>query len=46
MSDYAVQRSYIELILDLPWDKVTKDNFNLNKARGVLDRDQFWIRTS
>ena len=43
MSDYAVQRSYIELILDLPWDDVTKDNFDLNKARKILDRDHFGL---
>jgi ATP-dependent Lon protease len=43
MSDYAVQRSYIELILDLPWDEVTKDNFNLNKAREILDKDHFGL---
>ena len=43
MSDYAVQRSYIELILDLPWDEVTKDNFNLTKAREILDRDHFGL---
>ena len=43
MSDYAVQRSYIELILDLPWDEVTKDNFDLNKAREILDRDHFGL---
>ncbi len=43
MSDYAVQRSYIELILDLPWNKVTKDNFDLEKARKILDRDHFGL---
>ena len=43
MSDYAVQRSYIEVILDLPWDEVTKDNFDLNKAREILDRDHFGL---
>ena len=43
MSDYAVQRSYIELILDLPWNKVTKDNFDLKKARKILDRDHFGL---
>ena len=43
MSDYAVQRSYIELILDLHWDEVTKDNFDLNKAREILDRDHFGL---
>ena len=43
MSDYAVQRSYIELILELPWNDVTKDNFNLDKARDILDRDHFGL---
>ena len=43
MSDYAVQRSYIELVLELPWDEVTKDNFDLNKAREILDRDHFGL---
>ena len=43
MSDYSVQRSYIELILDLPWSQYTKDNFNLSVAREVLDRDHFGL---
>ena len=41
MSDYAVQRGYIELILELPWEEVTEDIFDLNKAREILDRDHF-----
>ena len=43
MSDYAVQRSYIELILDLPWDEVTTDSFDLKQAREILDRDHFGL---
>ena len=43
MSDYSVQRSYIELILDLPWDHVTNDNFDLSKAKMILDRDHFGL---
>ena len=43
MSDYAVQRSYIELILDLPWDEVTKDKFDLKKAKAILDKDHFGL---
>ena len=43
MSDYAVQRSYIELVLDLPWNEYTKDNFDLKVARKVLDRDHFGL---
>ena len=43
MSDYAVQRSYIELILELPWEECTVDSFNLKNAREILDRDHFGL---
>jgi ATP-dependent Lon protease len=43
MSDYSVQRSYIELILELPWDECTTDNFDLKSAREILDRDHFGL---
>ena len=43
MSDYAVQRSYLELILDLPWDEFTKDIFDLKKANKILNRDHFGL---
>jgi ATP-dependent Lon protease len=36
-------RSYIELILDLPWDEVTTDSFDLKQARDILDRDHFGL---
>jgi len=43
MSDYAVQRSYLELILDLPWNEYTKDIFDLKKANKILNRDHFGL---
>jgi ATP-dependent Lon protease len=43
MSDFAVQRSYIELILELPWEECTIDSFNLKNAREILDRDHFGL---
>ena len=43
MSDYGVQRNFIELILELPWDDYTKDNFDLKKANEVLNRDHFGL---
>ena len=43
MSDYSVQRSYIELILELPWDEYTKDSFDLKRAKSILDRDHFGL---
>ena len=41
--EYSVQLSYIELLLDLPWNEFSKDSFDLNKARKVLDRDHYGL---
>ena len=43
VAEYSIQLSYLELMLDLPWEKYTKDNFNLNKVREVLDKDHFGL---
>ena len=37
MADYSVQRAYLELFLDLPWNEYTKDNFDLDNLRVVLN---------
>ncbi|MDE0772195.1 MAG: endopeptidase La [Salibacteraceae bacterium] len=41
--EYSVQLSYIELLLDLPWNEFSIDSFDLNKARKVLDRDHYGL---
>jgi len=41
--EYSVQANYIQTIIDLPWDEVTKDNFNLKRAKKILDRDHFGL---
>ena len=43
MSDYSVQRSYLELILELPWNEYTEDKFDLKKAARILNRDHFGL---
>ena len=43
MSDYSVQISYLELILDLPWNEYTNDDFDLSKANKILNRDHFGL---
>ena len=43
MADYSVHRSYLELMLDLPWDEFSKDKFDLKKAKKILDRDHFGL---
>lgn len=39
----AVSRTYIEWILDLPWNKQSKEEINLPHARTVLDEDHYGL---
>lgn len=41
MADYTVQRNYLELLIDLPWQDYSKDRFELVRAKKILDRDHF-----
>lgn len=40
----AVIRTYIDSLLALPWGKFTKDNFDLDKAQDVLDKDHYGLK--
>jgi ATP-dependent Lon protease len=39
--DFQVTRTYLELVLELPWKKSTEDVLDLKKARQILDEDHF-----
>lgn len=39
MAEFSVTLNYLELLLDLPWDDVSADNFDLKKVKAVLDSD-------
>jgi ATP-dependent Lon protease len=41
--DYSVSLNYAELLLELPWDEFSKDNFDLKRAKKVLDNDHFGL---
>ena len=43
VAEYSVQRNYLDLLLDLPWNSYTKDKFDLVKAKKILDRDHFGL---
>ncbi|MEY4108254.1 MAG: hypothetical protein RL181_2596 [Bacteroidota bacterium] len=38
-AEHSIQVSYLELMLDLPWDEYTPDTFNLKRVRKVLDQE-------
>ncbi len=41
--EYSTTMNYVELMLDLPWGVVTKDNFDLKHAKAILDEDHFGL---
>ena len=42
-AEYSVQHNYCDLLLELPWDEVSDDNFDLNRAQEILDRDHYGL---
>lgn len=42
-ADYSIQINYLELLLDLPWNDFTKDNFDLKRAQKVLEKDHYGL---
>ena len=42
--DFHVTRTYLEFVLDLPWNTQTEDNLDLSNARKVLDDDHFGLK--
>ena len=43
VAEYGIQRNYLELYLDLPWEEYSVDKFDLKRARKILDRDHFGL---
>ncbi|MFD1162315.1 endopeptidase La [Hwangdonia seohaensis] len=43
VAEYSIQRNYLELFLDLPWNEFSKDKFDLKRAKKILDRDHFGL---
>ena len=43
-AEYQTSRSYVDLVLALPWQKTTEDNLDLARAREILDEDHFDLK--
>ena len=43
VAEYSVQVTYLQLMLELPWNDVTQDNLDLKCAREQLDHDHFGL---
>ena len=44
VAEYTVQLNYLQLMLELPWDECTADNFDLKHAQEQLDKDHFGMK--
>lgn len=42
-AEFPVSMNYVELMLDLPWDECTQDDFDLKRAAKILDKDHFGL---
>ncbi len=43
VAEYSVQMNYLQVLLDLPWNEFSKDNFDLKRAERVLNRDHYGL---
>ncbi len=43
VAEYSIQRNYLDLFLDLPWNNFSKDKFDLKRAERILDRDHYGL---
>ena len=44
VAEYSIQRNYLDLYLDLPWNEYSTDNFDLKRAQKILDRDHYGLK--
>lgn len=43
VAEFSIQRNYLELLLELPWNEYSQDLFDLKRARTILDRDHYGL---
>ncbi|OED39591.1 endopeptidase La, partial [Flavobacteriaceae bacterium (ex Bugula neritina AB1)] len=43
VAEYSIQRNYLDLFLDLPWNEYSTDKFDLKRAKKILDRDHYGL---
>ncbi|MBI1300682.1 MAG: endopeptidase La [Alphaproteobacteria bacterium] len=42
-AEYPIALNYAEVMVDLPWNELTTDNFDLKRAKRILDKDHFGL---
>jgi len=42
-AEFPVAMNYVEFLIDLPWNKITQDDFDLNRALDILNKDHYGL---
>jgi ATP-dependent Lon protease len=42
-AEYSVILNYLDLMVELPWNEITEDNFDLKRAKKILDEDHYGL---
>lgn len=42
-AEYSVTMNYLDLLLELPWEDMTDDNYDLKRAQKILNKDHFGL---
>lgn len=42
-AEYPIALNYAEVMVELPWNELTTDNFDLQRAKRILDKDHFGL---
>ena len=42
--EVGISRTYLDWLLDLPWDQATEDNLNIKHAESILERDHYGLK--
>ena len=43
VAEFSIQKNYLDLLLELPWNEYSKDKFDLKRAKKILDRDHYGL---
>ncbi|NMC00619.1 MAG: endopeptidase La [Thermoanaerobaculaceae bacterium] len=43
-AEYSVTRTYLEWLIELPWNKQTKDRLDIKRAEKILDEDHYGLK--
>ncbi|MBK7140388.1 MAG: endopeptidase La, partial [Bacteroidetes bacterium] len=42
-AEYSMLLNYLELMIDMPWNEYSADNFDLKRAEKILEEDHFGL---